>query len=56
MIYVARQLGHGADLTVRTYGYVIEEPEDAARLPAEEAIRRAREAREPLANPGAGVV
>jgi integrase len=42
VIYVARQLGHGADLTMRTYGHVIEELEDAPRLPADEAIRRAR--------------
>jgi integrase len=44
VIYVARQLGHGAELTLRTYGHVIEELEDAPQLPAEEAIRRAREA------------
>lgn len=42
-IYVARQLGHGAELTMRTYGHVIDEFEDAPRLSAEEAIRRARE-------------
>ena len=45
VIYVARQLGHGADLTLRTYGHVIEELEDSPQLPAEEAIRRARETR-----------
>ena len=43
MIYFARQLGHGAELTLRTYGHVIEELEDSPRLPAEEAIRQARE-------------
>lgn len=43
VIYVARQLGHGAELTLRTYGHVIEELEDAPQLPAEEAIRVARE-------------
>ena len=43
VIYVARQLGHGAELTLRTYGYMIEELEDAPQLPAEEAIREARE-------------
>lgn len=43
VIYVARQLGHGAELTLRTYGHVIEELEDAPQLPAEEAIRLARE-------------
>jgi hypothetical protein len=42
VIYVARQLGHGAGLTMRTYGHVIDELEDAPSLPAEEAIRRAR--------------
>jgi integrase len=42
VIYVARQLGHGAELTLRTYGHVIEELEDSPQLPAEEAIRRAR--------------
>ena len=43
MIYVARQLGHGAELTMRTYGHVIEELEDRPQLPAEDAIREARE-------------
>jgi integrase len=43
VIYVARQLGHGAELTLRTYGHVIEELEDSPRLSAEEAIRQARE-------------
>ena len=42
MIYVARQLGHGAELTMRTYGHVIEELEDRPQLPAEDAIREAR--------------
>lgn len=42
-IYVARQLGHGAELTLRTYAHVIEELEDAPQLPAEEAIRLARD-------------
>lgn len=35
VIYVARQLGHSAALTMRTYGHVIDELEDA--------IARARE-------------
>jgi hypothetical protein len=43
VIYVARQLGHGAELTLRTYGHVIEELVDSPQLPAEEAIRQARE-------------
>jgi hypothetical protein len=42
VIYVARQLGHGAELTLRTYGHVIEELEDAPQLSAEEAINLAR--------------
>jgi hypothetical protein len=44
VIYVARQLGHGAELTMRTYGHVIEELEDRPQLPAEDAILEAREA------------
>lgn len=44
VIYVARQLGHGAELTMSTYGHVIEELEDAPQLPAEDAIQNAREA------------
>lgn len=43
VIYVARQLGHGAQLTMRTYGHVIDELEDAPHLAAEDAIRQARE-------------
>jgi integrase len=43
VIYVASQLGHGAELTLRTYGHVIAELEDSPQLPAEEAIRLARE-------------
>ena len=43
VIYVARQLGHGADLTMGTYGHVIDELEDAPQLPAEDAIRAARQ-------------
>lgn len=39
VIYVARQLGHGAELTMRVYGHVIEELEDRPQLPAEDAIR-----------------
>lgn len=44
VIYVARQLGHGAQLTMSTYGHVIEELEDAPQLPAEDAIQNARKA------------
>jgi integrase len=42
VIYVARQLGHGAELTLRTYGHVIEELEDSPQLSTEEAINLAR--------------
>ena len=44
MIYVARQMGHDAKLTLGTYGHVIDELEDAPRIGAEDAIRAAREA------------
>ena len=43
VIYVARQLGHGAELTMRTYGHVIDELEDRPQLPAEDAIQEARQ-------------
>jgi integrase len=43
VIYTARQLGHGAELTMRVYGHVIEELEDRPQLPAEDAIGEARE-------------
>jgi integrase len=43
VVYVARQLGHDARLTLTTYGHVIDEFEDAPRVPAEDAIRAARE-------------
>ena len=44
VIYVARQLGHDARLTLTRYGHVIDELDDAPRLDAETAIRQAREA------------
>ena len=44
VIYVARQLGHDAKLTLSTYGHVIDELEDAPNVPAEDAIRAARRA------------
>ena len=43
VMYVARQLGHDARLTLTTYGHVIDELDDEPRLPAEDAIRAARE-------------
>ena len=42
VIYVARQVGHGAALTMRTYGHVIDELEDQPRIAAETAILDAR--------------
>ncbi len=53
VIYVARQLGHGAELTMRTYGHVIDELEDRPQLPAEQAISEAR-ARAPTEVSGVG--
>jgi len=43
-IYVARQLGHGADLTLKVYGHVIQELEDVPGQSADDAISAAREA------------
>ncbi|MCL2419568.1 MAG: site-specific integrase [Conexibacteraceae bacterium] len=43
VIYVARQLGHDAQLTLSIYGHVIDELEDSPRLEAEAAIQAARE-------------
>jgi integrase len=42
VMYVARQLGHDARLTLSTYGHVIDELDDAPQIPAEDAIRAAR--------------
>jgi integrase len=42
VIYVARQLGHGADLTLTTYGHTIDELDDAPRSGADEAIGAAQ--------------
>ena len=45
VVYVAKQLGHGAQLTLGKYGHVIDELEDAPRVSAEDVIRAARAAR-----------
>ncbi len=45
VIYVARQLGHDARLTLGTYGHVIDELDGAPQVGAEDAIRAARDAR-----------
>lgn len=42
VIYVARQLGHDARLTLTRYGHVIDELEDRPRIEAETAIAEAR--------------
>ena len=42
VIYVARQLGHDARLTLSTYGHVIDEFDDLPHLSAETAISEAR--------------
>lgn len=42
VIYVARQLGHDARLTLTRYGHVIDELEDSPRIAAEAAIADAR--------------
>jgi integrase len=41
VIYVARQLGHGANLTLSTYGHVLDDL-DGQHFSADEAIRAAR--------------
>lgn len=43
VVCVARQLRHSAQLTLGTYGHVMEELADAPRVTAEDAIRAARE-------------
>jgi integrase len=48
-IYVAKQLGHAARLTLDTYGHVIDELEDAPALSAEDAIKAARRGEVPAA-------
>jgi integrase len=42
VVYIARQLGHSAEESLRTYQHVIDELEDRPRLAAEDAIRAAR--------------
>jgi integrase len=42
VIYVARQLGHDARLTLTRYGHVMDELEDAPRIEADAAIADAR--------------
>jgi integrase len=51
VIEVARQMGHGANLTLGTYGHVIDELAGRERVSAEEAIREARRTVEAEADP-----
>ena len=54
VIDVARQLGHGAGLTIRTYGHVIDELEDAPRISAKDAILAARRGEDVRTESGRG--
>jgi integrase len=53
VIYVARQLGHDARLTLARYGHVMDELEDMPNAEAEAVIEAARQALVPLAFPRA---
>ena len=48
VIEVARQMGHGANLTLNTYGHVIDELAGGERIDAEDAIEAAREKHVPV--------
>ena len=43
VVYVARQLGHGAQMTLGTYGHVIDELDDTPHIGTETAIAQARD-------------
>src|SRR5204863_3022387 len=45
VMYVARQLGHDGQMTLSTYGHVIDELDDSPQIAAEDAIMAARETR-----------
>jgi hypothetical protein len=53
VIYVARQLGHSATLTMDTYGHLFDEFDDEARIDPEAKISEAREATVPATYPPA---
>lgn len=55
VIYVARQLGHDARLTLTRYGHVIEELDGSPNTDAEAAIRAARAGDVPVSYPRADV-
>src|SRR5918994_4824425 len=42
VVYVARQMGHDARLTLTTYGHVIDELDELPRIDGETAIQQAR--------------
>jgi hypothetical protein len=48
VVYIAEQLGHGPELSLKTYQHVIEELHGQPNVTAEAAIRQAREQRQPL--------
>ena len=54
VIEVARQLGHSANLTLGTYGHVIDELAHGQRVDGEEAIRIERDASVPVSYPRGG--
>jgi integrase len=51
VIYVARQLGHDARLTLTRYGHVIDELEDEPHAHAQSVIEAARRAAVPFTFP-----
>jgi integrase len=53
VIYVARQMGHDAKLTLSTYAREFQEVDPARRRPAEEMIREARASVVPAEYPDA---
>jgi integrase len=55
VLYVARQLGHDARLTLTNYGHVIDELEGLEMLPAEDLIEAARETIVPSTFPAAQI-
>jgi integrase len=56
VIYVARQLGHDARLTLTRYGHVLDELAGSRHIDPEAAIRAARDARVPAEYPHADLV
>jgi hypothetical protein len=52
VVEVAQQLGHAPTMTLETYAHVFSEFEPRSRVPAEERIRKAREARDSGRKPG----